>query len=100
MNPVTGLCKVSRVLISVSDKTDLIPLAQILKKQGAEILSTGGTAKTLKEAGIEVTDVSDYTNFPEMMRGRLKTLHPLVHGGILMRRALDEEICVVGNVRH
>ena len=84
------ISKVSRALISVSDKTDLIPLAQILKKQGAEILSTGGTAKALKEAGIEVTDVSDYTNFPEMMGGRLKTLHPLVHGGILMRRTLDE----------
>lgn len=90
MNPVTGVRKISRVLISVSDKTDLIPLAEALAKHGAEILSTGGTAKTLKEAGLTVIDVSTYTGFPEMMGGRLKTLDPLIHGGILMRRGLDE----------
>ncbi len=91
MNPNTGIQKISRVLISVSDKTDLIPLAQTLEKHGAEILSTGGTAKSLKGAGIKVTDVSEYTGFPEMMGGRLKTLHPLVHGGILLRRGFDED---------
>lgn len=82
--------KIARVLISVSDKNGLAVLAEALKKHGAEILSTGGTAKYLKENGFEVTDVSDYTEFPEMMGGRLKTLHPKIHGGILMRRGQDE----------
>ncbi len=99
MNPLTGVRKIARALISVSDKTDLIPLAEALLKHGAEILSTGGTAKTLKEAGIEVTDVSDYTGFPEMMGGRVKTLHPLVHGGILMRRGEDDEIAEANGIK-
>lgn len=92
MNPISDIRKISRVLISVSDKTYLIPFAEALSKHGAEILSTGGTAKTLKDAGLKVTDVSDYTEFPEMMGGRVKTLHPMVHGGILMRRGQDDEI--------
>jgi len=83
--------KIERALLSVSDKTDLIPLARALNEHGAEILSTGGTAKAIKEANIPVTDISDFTGFQEMMGGRLKTLHPLVHGGILMRRGQDEE---------
>ncbi len=83
---------IQRALLSVSDKTDLIPLAQALVKHGAELISTGGTAQALKEAGIPVKDVSELTEFPEMMGGRVKTLHPKVHGGLLMRRGEDEAI--------
>lgn len=77
---------IKRVLISVSDKTGIVEFAQKLISKGIEILSTGGTAKALKEAGVKVKDVSDYTGFPEMMDGRVKTLHPKVHGGILALR--------------
>jgi len=73
-------------LISVSDKTGIVPFAQKLHANGVRILSTGGTAKTLQEAGVPITKVSDVTGFPEMMQGRVKTLHPKVHGGILGRR--------------
>lgn len=79
---------VARALISVSDKTGIIPFAQSLVRLGVEILSTGGTAKLLADEGIKVTEVSDYTNFPEMLDGRVKTLHPKIHGGILGRRDL------------
>lgn len=72
-----------RALISVSDKTGLLELAQALVASQVEIVSTGGTRKFLEEAGISVTDISSYTGFPEMMDGRLKTLHPKVFGGIL-----------------
>ena len=72
--------KIKRALISVSDKTGLIPFAEVLVNAGVEILSTGGTAKALREAGIEAVDISDYTGFPEMLDGRVKTLHPMVHG--------------------
>ncbi len=99
MNPLTGVRKIARALISVSDKTDLVPLAEALIRHGAEILSTGGTAKTLKEAGIKVTDVSDYTGFPEMMGGRVKTLHPKVHGGLLMRRGEDDEVAEKNGIK-
>ncbi len=75
-----------KALISVSDKTGIVEFAKKLAKQGIEILSTGGTAKALKEAGIKVTDVADYTGSPEIMDGRVKTLHPKVHGGILAVR--------------
>lgn len=78
-----GLRKIQRALISVSDKTGIVDFAQKLKDFGVEIISTGGTAKTLREAGIEVRDVSDVTGFPEMMDGRVKTLHPKIHGGLL-----------------
>src|SRR5713101_1822846 len=78
-----GLVKIRRALISVSDKTGIIDFAQELKRFGVEIISTGGTAKTLRDAGIEVRDVSDVTGFPEMMDGRIKTLHPKVHGALL-----------------
>lgn len=83
---------IKRALISVSDKRGLIEFARELKNLGVEILSTGGTAKALREAGIEVIDVSDYTGFPEIMDGRVKTLHPLVHGGILARRDKREDL--------
>ncbi len=80
---------IKRALISVSDKTNILEFAQGLQAMGVEILSTGGTAKLLAENGIEVTEVSDHTGFPEMMDGRLKTLHPMIHGGILGRRDID-----------
>ena len=78
--------KIQRALLSVSDKTGLIPFAQILAKSGIEIISTGGTAKALREAGLKVKDISEHTGFPEMLDGRVKTLHPKVHGGLLYIR--------------
>ncbi len=83
--------KIRRALLSVSDKTGIIELAKQLTSHGVEILSTGGTAKALSEAGIPAQEVSDYTGFPEILAGRVKTLHPKVHAGILARRALDAE---------
>ncbi|MEO0939319.1 MAG: bifunctional phosphoribosylaminoimidazolecarboxamide formyltransferase/IMP cyclohydrolase [Pseudomonadota bacterium] len=82
----TDLYPIRRALISVSDKTGLIPFAQALAGHGVELLSTGGTAAALRSAGLEVKDVSDVTGFPEMMDGRVKTLHPVVHGGLLALR--------------
>ncbi|MEM7280211.1 MAG: bifunctional phosphoribosylaminoimidazolecarboxamide formyltransferase/IMP cyclohydrolase [Pseudomonadota bacterium] len=79
-------------LISVSDKTGLIEFGQRVQDLGFEILSTGGTARTLREAGVVVIDVSDHTGFPEIMDGRVKTLHPMIHGGLLGRRGTDEDI--------
>jgi len=84
--------KIRRALLSVSDKTGLVELARRLGGHGVELLSTGGTARTLREAGLEVRDVSDVTGFPEMMDGRVKTLHPLVHGGLLGRAGVDEAV--------
>ncbi|MDH5511309.1 MAG: bifunctional phosphoribosylaminoimidazolecarboxamide formyltransferase/IMP cyclohydrolase [Nitrospinota bacterium] len=86
------MSSIKRVLISVSDKSGLAEFAQSLQTMGAQILSTGGTAKFLRDAGLMVTDVSDYTGFPEIMDGRVKTLHPKVHGGILARRDLDSHM--------
>src|SRR5258706_6600846 len=80
------LVKIRRALISVSDKTGIIDFARELKGFGVEIISTGGTAKALRGAGIEVRDVSDVTGFPEMMDGRIKTLHPKIHGALLALR--------------
>ncbi len=77
---------IKRALISVSDKNGIVEFAKELSGFGVEILSTGGTAKALKDAGVNVKDVSEHTGFPEMMDGRLKTLHPKIHGGLLMRR--------------
>src|SRR3954453_11337230 len=74
--------KIARALLSVSDKTGLAELGQALARHGVELVSTGGTARALREAGLEVRDVSDVTGFPEMMDGRVKTLHPMVHGGL------------------
>src|SRR5215471_14257346 len=78
--------KISRALLSVSDKTGLLEFAKGLSSQGVMLISTGGTAKTLRDAGLSVADVSEITNFPEMMDGRVKTLHPKVHGGLLSLR--------------
>ena len=78
--------QIRRALLSVSDKTELVPLARVLAAAGVELISTGGTAKTLREAGLNVTDLSAYTGFPEMLDGRVKTLHPKVHGGLLYIR--------------
>ncbi|MEM9844131.1 MAG: bifunctional phosphoribosylaminoimidazolecarboxamide formyltransferase/IMP cyclohydrolase [Pseudomonadota bacterium] len=83
---MTDLIPVRRALISVSDKTGLIGLARFLSGHGVELISTGGTAAALKEAGLDVADVADITGFPEIMDGRVKTLHPMVHGGLLARR--------------
>ncbi len=83
---------ISRALISVSDKTGIVEFAQALAARGIDILSTGGTAKLLAEKGLDVTEVSDYTGFPEMMDGRVKTLHPKIHGGVLGRRGQDDDI--------
>ena len=83
---------VERALISVSDKTGVLEFAQALSAQGVEILSTGGTAKLLMENQVAVKEVSSHTGFPEMMDGRIKTLHPKIHGGILARRGIDDAI--------
>jgi len=85
------MAKIQRALLSVSDKTGLVPLAQILAAAGVELISTGGTARALREAGLTVKDISDHTGFPEMLDGRVKTLHPKVHGGLLFIR---------GNAKH
>ena len=89
---MSDLKKVSHALISVSDKNGIVDLARALRELNIELLSTGGTFRLLKENNISVTEVSDYTNFPEMMDGRVKTLHPKVHGGILGRRGVDDEV--------
>ena len=84
--------KVTQALLSVSDKAGVVEFARELAALGVNLLSTGGTAKSLRDAGLPVTDVSDYTGFPEMLDGRVKTLHPKVHGGILARRDLPEHL--------
>ena len=83
---------IKRALISVSDKSGIVEFASTLAAQGVEILSTGGTASLLMENGIDVIEVSSYTGFPEMMDGRVKTLHPKIHGGLLGRRGVDEGV--------
>ena len=89
---MSDLKKVSRALISVSDKNGVVDFARALNALGVELLSTGGTFRLLQENNIAVTEVSDYTGFPEMMDGRVKTLHPKVHGGILGRRGTDDAV--------
>ena len=89
---------VRRALISVSDKTGIVEFAQQLNALNIEILSTGGTYKLLKDSGISVTEVSAHTGFPEMMDGRVKTLHPKIHGGILARRGTDEAVMADNNI--
>ena len=86
---------IKRALLSVSDKTGLIDFARALHASGVELLSTGGTAKAIREAGIAVLEVADYTGFPEMLDGRVKTLHPKIHGGILGRRDLAEHVAAM-----
>jgi phosphoribosylaminoimidazolecarboxamide formyltransferase/IMP cyclohydrolase len=83
---------IKRALISVSDKSGIVDFARKLRELGVEILSTGGTAKLLLDSGVDVTEVSDYTGFPEMMDGRVKTLHPKIHGGLLGRRGIDDAV--------
>jgi len=86
------MATIKRALISVSDKTGVVALAQTLQALNIEILSTGGTAKLLQTEGINVVEVGDYTGFPEMLDGRVKTLHPKVHGGILGRRDVPAHV--------
>ena len=92
---MSGLKPVRRALLSVTDKTGLVEFAGALAKHGVELVSTGGTARALREAGLEVRDISDLTGFPEMLDGRVKTLHPKVHGGILHIRGNAEHVAAV-----
>src|SRR5215813_13692169 len=94
-NNSDGLLAIRRALISVSDKTGIIDFARELKKFGVEIISTGGTAKILRENGIDVLDVSAVTGFPEMMDGRIKTLHPKIHGALLGLRNKAEHVAAM-----
>ena len=89
---------IQRALISVSDKSGIVEFAGQLHNAGVEILSTGGTARLLSDNSIPVIEVSDYTGFPEMMAGRVKTLHPKVHGGILGRRGTDDGVMKEQNI--
>ena len=84
--------KIKRALLSVTDKTGLADLARVLDSRGVELISTGGTAAVIRQAGLPVTEVADVTGFPEIMDGRVKTLHPSVHGGILARRDADHHV--------
>src|SRR5678809_157508 len=84
-----------RVLISVTDKTGIVEFARALSELGAEIVSTGGTARSIREAGVPVVDVAEITGFPEMLDGRVKTLHPKVHGGLLARRDVPEHMAAL-----
>src|SRR5579871_2536321 len=93
--PVTDLKKVRRALLSVTDKTGLVDFARALASHGIELVSTGGTSKALRDAGLEVRDISDLTGFPEMLDGRVKTPHPKVHGGILHIRNNAEHVAAV-----
>ena len=92
---VSGLRRVRRALLSVTDKTGLVEFARALAGHGVELVSTGGTARALREAGLAVRDISDLTGFPEMLDGRVKTLHPKVHGGILHIRGNAEHEAAV-----
>ncbi len=99
MPAAAELRPVRRALISVSDKTGVAEFARALAARGVEILSTGGTARLLTEAGVPVIEVSDFTGFPEMMDGRVKTLHPKVHGGLLGRRDVDDGVMAEHDIR-
>ena len=90
------MAKIRRVLISVTDKTGILDFARALAQQGAELISTGGTARMIRDAGIAVQDVSDVTGFPEMLDGRVKTLHPKIHGGILAIRGNAAHVKAIG----
>src|SRR5471032_3095692 len=89
---MTDIVPIRRALISVSDKSGLVDFAKALAAHGVEILSTGGSAKALRDAGVPVREVSDHTGFPEILDGRVKTLVPQIHGGILGRRDLPEHL--------
>jgi phosphoribosylaminoimidazolecarboxamide formyltransferase/IMP cyclohydrolase len=92
---MTDLAPIRRALISVSDKSGLLDLAQGLAAGGVDLLSTGGTAQMLRDAGLAVIDVAEVTGFPEMMDGRVKTLHPAVHGGLLALRDNAEHVAAM-----
>jgi len=96
MTADAGLRSIARALLSVSDKTGLIDFGRFLAEKGVEILSTGGTAKALRDAGVAVIEVADYTGFPEMLDGRVKTLHPKIHGGLLGQRGNAEHRAAMG----
>lgn len=98
MNSTNDFVQVKRALISVSDKTGIVEFASALNELGIEILSTGGTYKLLKDNNLPAIEVSDYTGFPEMMDGRVKTLHPKIHGGILGRRGQDDQVMGEHNI--
>jgi phosphoribosylaminoimidazolecarboxamide formyltransferase/IMP cyclohydrolase len=91
----TDFQKIRRALLSVTDKTGLVDFARVLTSCGVDLVSTGGTARTLRDAGLSVRDISDLTGFPEMLDGRVKTLHPKVHGGILHIRDNAEHMASV-----
>ena len=84
-----------RALLSVSDKNSIVDLGKALTSRGWEVLSTGGTARTLRDAGIDVTNVADVTGHPEMMDGRVKTLHPAIHAGLLARRDHPDDMAAL-----
>src|SRR6056297_2969957 len=86
------MSKIKRALLSVYDKSGIVELARVLENNGIEIISTGGTAQKIKKAGIKAINISDVTDYPEMMEGRVKTLHPNIHGGILARRSRESDI--------
>ncbi|MBF0457500.1 MAG: IMP cyclohydrolase [Nitrospirae bacterium] len=89
------MSKIENAVISVSDKSGVVEFSIKLQEMGVKIFSTGGTAKSLREAGVSVTEISEYTGFPEMLDGRVKTLHPKVHGGILARRDNPADMSVI-----
>src|SRR5579875_2956408 len=95
MNEREGLKVVRRALLSVTDKTGLVEFGRVLAEVGVELVSTGGTAAALRDAGLPVRDIAELTGFPEMLGGRVKTLHPKVHGGILHRRGDAEHVAAV-----
>ena len=86
------MAEIKRALVSVSDKTGVVDFTRFLTEKGIELISTGGTYKLLKSEGLKVTEISEYTGFPEMMDGRVKTLHPKVHGGLLALRNNDKHL--------
>src|SRR5215472_2144449 len=93
-----SLVPIRRALLSVSDKNGLTDLARGLDALGVELISTGGTAKTLRDAGLQVRDVSAVTGFPEIMDGRVKTLHPKIHGALLGRSGVDDQVMVAHDI--
>jgi len=93
------MAKIVTAIISVTDKSGIVDFAKELSKFGVQILSTGGTAKVIREGGVPVKDISDYTGFPEMMDGRVKTLHPKVHGGLLGLRDNPEHVNMMKKIR-
>ena len=92
--------KIERAILSVSDKTGLVDFARELAAGGVELYASGGTRRHLEQAGIPVHEVAAYTGFPEMMDGRLKTLHPKIHGGILARRDRPDDMAALGRAGH